>query len=102
MGWASGSSKECRAVSGFAEAVEDSKAADHGAIAIREQRRSDTVRFRKGMKNLRGVIADGRDAEAIALQHQTRLFQLDQLGAAVLSPIGAAIKDEQQAVGSAE
>jgi hypothetical protein len=45
--------------------VEDPKAADHGAIAIREQRKPDAVLIRKAFENFLGIITDPRDPDAL-------------------------------------
>jgi hypothetical protein len=52
------------------------------------------------LKGFLGIVANRSDAETFTFDHRTRLFQLDQLGSAVLSPIGASIKNEEQAVGT--
>jgi hypothetical protein len=80
-------------------AVEDPKAADYSAIVIGKQRESDAVLVRKAFENFLRIITDRRDADPIPFQQQTGLFQLDQLGPAVPSPIRAAMKHQQQAVG---
>ena len=69
---------------------------------IRKQRKSDAMLVCKAPENLLGIITDGCDPDAILLQHRTGLFQLDQLGAAVSSPVRAAMKHQQQAVGPSE
>ena len=79
--------------------VENPKTADHDAVVIGKQRKSDAVFVRKGLENFLGIITDGRDADAVFFQLQTGLFQLDQLGPAVASPIRAAMKYQQQSVG---
>jgi hypothetical protein len=77
--------------------LKNPKAADYSAIVIGKQRESDAVLVRKAFENFLRIITDRRDADAILLQHQTGLFQLDQLGPAVASPIRAAMKYQQQA-----
>ena len=64
--------------------------------------KSNAVFFRKRLESLLRVVTDGCDRQAIALERYTGLFQLDQLGAAVRSPIGAAMKHQKQAARSAE
>ena len=56
----------------------------------------------KALESFLGIITDSRDLDAIVLQQQTGLFQLDQLGPAVSSPIRAAMKHQQQAVGPSQ
>ena len=58
--------------------------------------------IRKSLEDCLGIVTDGGDPYAIFLQDGTRFFQLDQLGAAVLSPVRAAVKHEKQAVRSGE
>jgi hypothetical protein len=60
------------------------------------------VLVRKASKDLLWVITDRRDTHPILLQHHSGLFQLHELGAAVLSPIGATVKHQKQAVWSSE
>ena len=82
--------------------VENAETADRSAAAVRKQRVSNTVLFGKGRERFLRIIADSRDADTVLLQHRTGMFQLDQLGAAVLSPVRAAVKHQQQSVRSGE
>ena len=83
-------------------AIEYPERPDHGAIVIGEQREADSMRIGKILEDFLGIVTDGRDPYAVFLQHGTRFFQLDQLGAAVLSPLRAAVKHKKQAVGPDE
>jgi len=82
--------------------VEDPEAADHSAIVVGEQWKTDAMLVRKALEYLRGIVTDGRDPDTMFLQRQTGLFQLDQLGTAVGSPVRAAMKHQQQAVWSSK
>ena len=45
-----------------------------------------------------GIVADGRQGQALFPESFFVLFQLDQLGFAVWSPIGGSDKDEHQSL----
>jgi len=82
--------------------VQDSKAPYYRAIPIGQQRDLDPVFLCKMLEGFPGVVANRGEAEAFPFEHRARLFQLDQLGSAVLSPIGASVKNEEQAIGTGE
>ena len=85
------------AQSGSDVVIEKPELANDCAIGIGEQGEPDRVLVRKISEGLHRVIADGRDTQTLLFEQWTRLFQLDQLGAAVLSPIGTAVKYEKKA-----
>jgi len=91
-----------RAQAGSDIGVQDAETANYSAIPIGEQRDSNLILLRKTLESLPGIVADRGDADAFPFDDRTRLLQLDELGTAVLSPIGAAIKNEKQAVGTGE
>jgi NIPSNAP len=91
-----------RAQAGRDVGVEDAKAADYGATVIGEQREPDLILLRKQAQRLLGIVADCRDTQTFFFEYRPRLFQLDQLGTAVLSPIGTAVKHEKQPVRARE
>src|SRR5277367_286390 len=82
--------------------VQDSKAPDHSAIPVGEQRDPDPVFLREMPERFLGIVTNRRNAEAFRFDHRTGLFQLDQLGSAVASPIGASVENEEQAIGTSE
>jgi len=82
--------------------VENSEGADDGAAGIGKQREADAALLRKLHKRFEGVVADRRQADALLLQQMPRVFQLDQLGAAVLSPVRATVKNQEEAVRASE
>src|SRR5208282_533426 len=82
--------------------VEDSERANHLAAGVREQRILDLVGLAEGGENLARVVGDRRGVDSGGLQRLQRLLQLDELIAAVGSPIGAAAEDQQQAVAPRE
>jgi hypothetical protein len=48
------------------------------------------------------VVADCCDAHPILFQHHARLFQLHELGAAILSPVRTTVKDQKQSIRAGE
>lgn len=74
--------------------VQNTEAANHGAIGVGEQRKSDPMLLCEIVKSLRRIVADRGDSDAFLFEKRSGLFQLDELGAAVASPIRAAIEDQ--------
>jgi hypothetical protein len=60
----------------------------------------NSTALRKIVKYRYAVIADGRNAQAKFTELSLILFQLDQLGFAVRSPIRGSIKQDNRALGS--
>ena len=75
--------------------IENAKQTDHFALCVGEQRISDRTFLGEGAKNLLRVIADRGYLYTVLFEQGSRLFQLDQLGAAVLSPVRAAVEHQQ-------
>src|SRR5438552_4138612 len=80
--------------------VEDAVAADHLGLRIGEQRETNVFPVGESLHDIDAVVADRRKTEAPLLDTRAVLFQLDQLGFAVRSPIGRAIENEQRALGT--
>jgi hypothetical protein len=74
----------------FEVVVEDAERPDRFESVIPEQRESDLLTFREILQQGRAVIGDGSDAQPLTRQIGLRVFQLDELGFAIGSPIGRA------------
>jgi hypothetical protein len=73
--------------------VQDAKAPDDCAIPIGQKRDQDVVFLCKMTESFLGIVANRGDAKTIPFDHRAGLFQLDQLGSAVPSPIGTSVKN---------
>ena len=52
-------------------------------------------------QNRRGIVTDGGEPDAVCPQRFIVVLQLDELRAAIWSPVGAADEDQQQSLGAA-
>src|SRR5229473_1791568 len=82
--------------------VEYSKPADHLAPDIRKERIFYFVGLAKPLQNFARVIGYRRSVYSVCLEAFERELQLDELVAAVGSPISAAAEDQQQPVRSSQ
>lgn len=80
--------------------VEYAECVDQLAANIRKHRIFDTVSLGEPLQDLARVISDRRRIDSVGLEIYERELQLDELIAAVWSPIRAAAEHQQQAVGS--
>ncbi len=80
--------------------VEYSERTDHLAAHIRQQRILYFVGIAEPLQNVARVIGYRRSIYPMRLEPFERKLQLDELIAAVRSPISAAAEDQQQTVGS--
>jgi hypothetical protein len=60
------------------------------------------LRVGEAAQDLLRIVSDDRYLDPMLLESGARLFQLNELAAAVGSPIGAAAEDQQQAIGARE
>jgi hypothetical protein len=74
--------------------IENSERADDLAAGVREQRIVNLCGLAEGGKNFARIVGDRRGVDTGGLQSLERLLQLDELVAAVGSPIGAAAEDQ--------
>ena len=82
--------------------VEDSVSANHLAALVRQHRVGDPMGCREAGQDVGRIVTDAGELDPICLQRFVIVLQLDELRAAVGSPVGAAHKYQQQALGSAE
>ena len=68
--------------------IEQAEALNHLAAEVAEQCVANVVGVREGSQDLDGVRGDDRDADAVGFDLFEREVQLDQLIAAVRSPVG--------------
>ena len=78
--------------------VEYSKRPDHLAPDIRKERILYFVGIAEPLQNFARVISDRRGIYSVRPEVFERELQLDELVAAVGSPIGAAAEDQQQPI----
>ena len=78
--------------------VQYSKCPNHFAADIGKERVLNLVSFTEPFQNLAGVVGYGRGVDSVCLEILERELQLDELIAAIGSPIGAAAEDQQQTV----
>ena len=81
--------------------VQDAEVADHAADFVREERVGDPVFGREVAQDILGVIADGEDLYAVAVEGLQVPLQLDELRLAGRSPGGASVKENQRPVAAA-
>ena len=72
--------------------VDDAESVDCLVLRVREQRKRDAGPLGEVSQDLDAVVADGRDVESLFCEISLFFFQLDQLGFAVMSPIGGAME----------
>jgi hypothetical protein len=82
--------------------VDDSECLDDLDRGVGEQWKGDPCTVGKVGEKLDSVVADRRDPDTALGEVPLLLFQLDQLGLAVVSPVGGSIKEQQQTVGPAQ
>ena len=75
--------------------VEESQIPDCGAALVTEQRVGDVVRCGEIAEDVDGVVADGVDGDALALEVGETVLQPNELRAAEGSPVGATVEDDQ-------
>ena len=78
--------------------VEDSEGADNFATDIREHGIFDLVACRETEENFTRIIGDRRCINSVGFQLSECVLQLDELIAAIGSPVRAAAEDEQQPI----
>jgi len=78
--------------------VEYPKCPNHFAADIREERVLNLVSLTEPFQGLAGVVGDRRGIDSVRLEILERELQLDELIAAIGSPIGASTEDKQQTV----
>jgi hypothetical protein len=82
--------------------VEESEGADDFRLGVGKQGDGDVAAPGEMAEDFDGIIAERGDGEALFGEFGFLLFQLDQLGFAPRSPVGGAVEDEDEAVGSLE
>ena len=82
--------------------IEYSKRTDHLAAGIRQQWKFDLVRFAEVTEYFLRIVSDRRCVDSVCGQFTKCVLQLDELVAAIGSPIGAAAENQQQAVRAGE
>src|ERR1700677_4638200 len=83
-------------------AIEYPKAPNNDAARIGQQREPDAISLGETAESLLGIVANRGHPDALLFEERAGLFQLDQLGAAVLSPIGASVKHQKQTLGAGQ
>jgi hypothetical protein len=80
--------------------IKYAECADYLAAGIRQKWILNIVSRAEGFENLARVISNRRRINAVRLEFSERELQLDELVAAVGSPIGAAAEDQEQPIWS--
>ena len=81
---------------------EHAETPDRLAISVGQERETNPVFLGKTVKSFLRIVPCSSDRDTLVRKQRARLFQLDELGTAVLSPIGASVENEQQAVRARE
>jgi hypothetical protein len=82
--------------------IQNAERLDDGAALVGEARIAEMLRIGKAAEDFLRIVTDRGDLYPVSLETLARLFQLNELAAAVGSPIGAAGEDQQEAVGARE
>jgi hypothetical protein len=82
--------------------IENAERLDDGAALVGEAWIAEMLRVGKAAKDLLRIVTDRGDLYPMGLEALARLFQLNELAAAVGSPIGTAGEDQQEAIGARE
>jgi hypothetical protein len=78
--------------------IEDAISLDDFGIGIREHRIVDFVAVGEEFEDFLGVVADGRELDALLFKPGERALQLDQLPFAKGSPVGGTEEEKNRAV----
>ena len=80
--------------------IQDAVSADDLRVRIGKQRKRDVLSIGEAFENRGAVVTDGRQSQRLLADFGKTLFQLDQLGFAIRSPIGRAEEDQNRPLGS--